>query len=556
MALSLEVLHALSGAFVALLLYAAVLWKLGPYLLAPFRSSLLNLPGPPSPGWLFGSLKDIYDSDGEMITDEWIEEYGSNVMYRGFLNIPRLFTTDTRALNHIITHSADYQKPDEARRSLADILGRGVLFTEGDQHRQQRRVLNPAFGPSQIRELTDIFVTKSIELRNLWASTISAQGEVARIDVLKDLSKMTLDVIGLAGFNYRFNSLNQEGESNELGQAFQDIFDVPEKIPFLLILRNFFPILRGVIRDKQSRRMEKAQAVMQRIGMQLIQEKKGEIAREHAEKNEREKSFDGIERRDLRSRDLLTLLIKANMATDIPENQRLSDEDVLAQVPTFLVAGHETTSTATTWCLFALTQNPRVQQKLRNELLSVETDTPAMDELNALPYLDMVVRESLRLHAPVPTTIRVPIKDDVIPVSAPFTDRNGDVQDGIKINEGSPIIIPIQTLNRLRSVWGEDSYEFKPERWEDPPEAISNIPGVWGHLLTFLGGPRACIGYRFSLVEMKALVFTLVRAFEFELAVPASDVVRRATIVTRPLLRSAPEQGTQMPLYVRPCRRE
>ena len=73
-----------------------------------------------------------------------------------------------------------------------------------------------------------------------------------------------------------------------------------------------------------------------------------------------------------------------------------------------------------------------MQQKLRDELLTFETDSPTMDELNALPYLDMVVRESLRLHAPVPTTIRIPVKDDVIPVSAPFTDRNGDVQDSIK----------------------------------------------------------------------------------------------------------------------------
>ena len=73
-----------------------------------------------------------------------------------------------------------------------------------------------------------------------------------------------------------------------------------------------------------------------------------------------------------------------------------------------------------------------MQQKLRDELLTVAADTPTMDELNALPYLDMVIRESLRLHAPVPASIRVPVKDDVIPVSAPFTDRNGDVQDSIK----------------------------------------------------------------------------------------------------------------------------
>ncbi|PIL29235.1 cytochrome P450 [Ganoderma sinense ZZ0214-1] len=541
------------GTFVALLV--AVLWKLGPYLLIPFRSSLLNLPGPPSPGWLFGSLKDVYYSDGSVIIDEWIEEYGSNVMHRGFLNMPRLFTTDTRALSHILTHSADYQKPEEERKNLSDILGRGILSAEGDQHRQQRRVLNPAFGPSQIRELTDIFVSKSNELRDLWMSTITTQGEVARIDVLKDLSKMTLDVIGLAGFNYNFNSLNPHDKPNELGRLFQEAFNVPDKIPILLILRTFFPIFR-LFPDKQLRTIAEARAAMHRIGMQLILEKKAEIARGQAEKNsDQEKLLDG-ERRDLRSRDLLTLLIKANMAADIPESQRLSDEDVLAQVPTFMVAGHETTSTATTWCLYALTQNPRVQQKLRDELLSVETDTPTMDELNALPYLDMVIRESLRLHAPVPAAIRIPVKDDVIPVSAPFTDRNGEVQNSMKVDKGSPILIAIQALNRLKSVWGEDSYEFKPERWENPPEATANIPGVWGHLLTFLGGPRACIGYRFSLIEMKALVFALVRAFEFELAVPPSDIAKRVMIVTRPLLRSAPEQGMQMPLYVKPYKRD
>ena len=96
-------------------------------------------------------------------------------------------------------------------------------------------------------------------------------------------------------------------------------------------------------------------------------------------------------------------------------------------------------------------------------------------------------------------------------------------------------------------------------------------------MLTFLGGPRACIGYRFSLVEyvpsmrlptclleiptdafphracrMKAIIYTVIRAFEFELAVPAEDIQRRSTIVQRPLLRSAPEQGTQMPLLVKP----
>ena len=96
MAISL-VLQGILAALCAVL--GAVLWRLVPYLLAPFQSSLLNLPGPPSPGWLFGSLNEIYESDGDLITDEWIEKYGSNVMYRGLFNVgTSLFRRGSRLL--------------------------------------------------------------------------------------------------------------------------------------------------------------------------------------------------------------------------------------------------------------------------------------------------------------------------------------------------------------------------------------------------------------------------------------------------------------------------
>lgn len=85
-----------------------------------------------------------------------------------------------------------------------------------------------------------------------------------------------------------------------------------------------------------------------------------------------------------------------------------------------------------TWCLYALTQSPDVQDKLRQELLSVDTDIPTMDQLVALPYLEMVVRETLRLHAPVPFTTRQAVQDDVIPVAEPYIDRHGNVRDNIR----------------------------------------------------------------------------------------------------------------------------
>ena len=144
-----------------------------------------------------------------------------------------------------------------------------------------------------------------------------------------------------------------------------------------------------------------------------------------------------------------------------------------------MVAGHETTSGATVWCLFALTQAPEIQRKLREELLAVNTDTPSMDELDALPYLDMVTKESLRFHSPVTMTHREAQKDDFIPLDKPYTDRRGRAHDSIqyvaivafldieltyvrcRMTKGDIVLIPISILNRSTEIWGDDAAEFK-----------------------------------------------------------------------------------------------
>ena len=86
-----------------------------------------------------------------------------------------------------------------------------------------------------------------------------------------------------------------------------------------------------------------------------------------------------------------------------------------------------------TWALFALTQNKDVQTKLRREISNIVTDNPTMDDLNGLPYLDAVVREILRLYPAAPTMTRAARKDDCIPVSKPFTDREGIVHNEIRL---------------------------------------------------------------------------------------------------------------------------
>ncbi|RXW20256.1 hypothetical protein EST38_g5603 [Candolleomyces aberdarensis] len=506
-------------------------------------SPLRHLPGPPNKGFIWGNLKEIMDSENSELHEKWIEEYGRTISYRGLFGMNRLYTTDLKAINHVLMNSYIYQKPAPARYQLGQILGEGVLVVEGDEHKKQRRVMNPAFGAAQIRELTDIFVEKSIELRNAWESEVRKQGEDSEpptVDVLSWLSRMTLDVIGLAGFNYKFNALSEGKEKNELNKAFSKIFETNASVSIIPLLRGFFPALRWLPADRDAE-TKQARRTMDRIGRELLDNSK-EALRKGGLK---------VDKESLKSKDLLTLLLRANMATDIPEHQRMSEDDVLAQVPTFLAAGHETTSTSTTWALFAIAKAPEVQAKLRDELLTVSSDNVSMDELNALPYLDAVVRETLRIHAPVPSTLRVAVEDDVLPLTTPVTDRNGKVYESIPIQKGQTLFIPVIPINRDKKIWGEDGHEFNPERWLSPLEAASSIPGVWGNMLTFLGGPRACIGYRFSLVEMKALLFTLVRAFEFELGVPAEDIGKKSSVVQRPFLRSNPEAGNQMPLKIK-----
>jgi cytochrome P450 len=437
-----------------------------------------------------------------------------------------------------------YQKPESARYNLTRIMGSGVLVVEGDKHKQQRRIMNPAFGTGQIRELTEIFIAKSLELRDIWGAETQKAGHTGRIDVLSWLSRMTLDVIGLAGFNYKFDALSISHEKNELSKAFATVFEAGTTFRMMPMIRGMIPALR-FLPDERDGEVKHAAQTMDRIAKELMRDSKAAILSDGGENGKVEKS-------SWRGRDLLSLLLRANMSTDLPPNQRMTEEEVLAQVPTFLVAGHETTSTATTWALFALTQNLEVQTKLRNELLTVGTDNPTMDELNALPYLDGVVRETLRIHAPVASTVRVAMQDDILPLSEPIKDKYGRMMDSIPIKKGQTLFIPILTLNRAKAIWGEDSLEFKPERWQTTPEAAASIPGVWGNMLTFLGGTRACIGYRFALVEMKALLFTLLRAFEFELAVPPEDIAKKSLIVQRPLVLSEPQGGNQMPLLLKP----
>ncbi|KAJ7911908.1 cytochrome P450 [Mycena leptocephala] len=510
---------AVVGARLLRAIYRSVHW----YLYSPFR----YMPGPPNPSRFYGNFGRLTHQFPQ--TQEWQATYGPTFKFHKFLSETRLYTIDTVALHRIVNNSEIYQKAPMVRYSMSQLLGRGLLVTEDDEHTKLRKIMSPAFGPSQIREMTQLFVDKALELSEVWARQAPDESGWAHINVLAGLKAMTLDVIGLAGFNYQFNALNAEKPPTELDGAFKGLFNSTNqrRISVSAMLRGRFPFMRLIL--PEPKRLAAGRSTMNRIGMQLLQDAKSAISAGEKEAGRR---------------DLLSLLVQSNMSDEIPETQRLSDAVVIARA-------HHVHLTATTWALYALAVHPDVQATLRAELLTMGTDSPALDALNSLPYLDKVVREVMRVHAPVVFTNRMAVRDDVLPLGTPYTDTRGVRHESIVVAKGQSIFVPVAALNRDTRIWGADAAEFKPDRWDAVPEAAGAIPGVWAHLFSFLGGPHNCIGWRFSLAEMKSLLYTLIRTFEFELAVPPEAIGATRTAVQRPILVAEPEKGPQLPLRVR-----
>ncbi|KAG9003825.1 hypothetical protein FRB93_010841 [Tulasnella sp. JGI-2019a] len=498
-----------------------------------YSSPFKELPGPDKiDSYLWGHFPRIFKAPSPVVHEEWAALYGPTFQYRAFFLARLCFTMDPRAVSHMINHAYDYPKPPAIQELLTALLGKGVLTAEGDVHRRQRKIMNPCFGNAQIRELVPIFNTKAFQLRDIWLHEISEHSEEPgyEVDVLEGLSRATLDIIGFAGFSYNFNAL-VEGETNELARAFHDLLTPTNNFQIFPFLQSRFPILK-LIPTERGRIEKKSREVLARVGHQLIQEKKAALLVEKDDGG-------ALHSKNVAGRDLLSVLAKANMASDIKDSEKMTDEEMMGQISTMLAAGHETTSSTTMWLLHELSKPPQkpIQDRLRAELLTLPEDA-SMEELNALPYLDAVIRENLRLNAVVTELIRDAAHDDVIPLSVPFVDRKGVERRELRIRKGDAVFMSPLAMNRDKTIWGEDALEFNPERWFKPESHShsSDIPSVYSGIMTFIGGPRHCIGYRFALAEMKVLANALIRNISYSLSEPVYEIEKKTGIVTRPLV--------------------
>ncbi|KAN0061905.1 hypothetical protein ACQY0O_005900 [Thecaphora frezii] len=571
----------------------------------------------------FGLIRKLPPAEPHI---RWNRELGTSVyVYRGLFYSPRLLLGDVKAMGHVLSaaNSYDYPKPTPSRMVLQQLLGPGVLVAEGDVHKRQRKVLQPAFSVSAIRDLTPFFFKYSEKLAmrigemvDLSSRPIGVgekhgangvdvaflhQSEQSRqvsrpgapvLDIAFWLGQATLDVIGDAGFAHIFNGLDNPYDPSAptserrdvISRTFNELMASLSKIGALRLMQLFlsnFPGL-GWIRNlptKRQRAIERTYAELERVSNDIVARKRREIQgemleekkqRDHGpgltaskmtkadfdQRDETDAAFRGDGATVSAGKDLLHLMMRANMAADVSPREQLDDVELIGQITTLLLAGNETTSTQTTWALHVLGDHPEVQAKLRAEIhdhfgARMERGAVSYDELMSMPYLDRFAKEMLRFVSPVPMTLRVVTKSDTIPLSRPYPTRDGkSTFTSVPVYKGQELVVPIQSMNMSQDIWGPTAAQFDPDRWLDDrvPENAKRS-GLPMHLMTFITGPRGCIGNRFAIAEFKALLCSLVGRFEFQ-NVEGWKVERKQAITLRPLVIGQEELGNQMPLRV------
>ncbi|KAF8595823.1 cytochrome P450, partial [Ceratobasidium sp. AG-I] len=302
-------------------------FKLRHYLYWPIysmRSPLRQLDGPEDGDFFLGHMiKIVNEQSNSTLFDGWIEKHGRTLRYRGFFGSYQLFTTDARAIRFILSHPTAFPKSEAARRAFATLLGDGLVAAAPEAHKRQRRIMNPAFGSPQIRDLVPVFWEKSnqvfCQLRDIWLELLDTnQSEGTTIDVLPWLTRATLDVIGSAGFGYEFNSL-KDGDEDLLAKAFQKVFDLNKDITAYEVVKGMTLQAFG-ISTKERRDFDANLETIRRVGTKIVQDKKQLLQQ------------DSKDSTSSAGRDLLTLLIKSNIDVETAgdnKDQTMSDNEVL-----------------------------------------------------------------------------------------------------------------------------------------------------------------------------------------------------------------------------------
>ncbi|EKM49764.1 uncharacterized protein PHACADRAFT_265422 [Phanerochaete carnosa HHB-10118-sp] len=499
--------------FTLLAALAWTLWRLCRNFLV--RSPLDNIPGPQRSSFWTGNIKNLFNRHGWDFHDTISQQYGPvSKVYTAFGG-QGLYVYDPKALNSIIVKDQyTYEDASWFIKWNHMTIGPALFATLGEHHRKQRKMLNPVFSVAHMRYMTPIFYNVVHCLREAVSTKIN--DDFGEVNVMEWMCRTALELIGQGGLGYSFDSL-VANSTNEFGIALKEFIPTTFALHIWRALAPFYTsyiplvIRRQIIRwvpHKNAQKMRTISQTMAAHSREIYEQKMVAFAR----------GDDAVVHQIGKGKDIMSILIRANV--NASEGDKLLEEEIIAQISALVLAATDTTSNALARTLHLLSEHQDAQDKVRAELVQAAPDGEDVPygQLVDLPYLDAVCRETLRLYPPVAFLSRETRNDIVMPLSEPVRGLDGTLVSEIAVPKDTPIFISMRGCNRNPAIWGEDALEWKPERWLTPlPKALgeAHVPGIYANLMTFLGGGRACLGFKFSQLEMKVVLAVMLRPFRF-----------------------------------------
>jgi len=398
----------------------------------------------------------------------------------GDLSYFRLGPQEAFFLNHpdyikdvLVTNHSSFHKGLALQRAKR-LLGEGLLTSEDEVHRRQRRLAQPAFHRSRIAAYAGVMTAYGLQTSARWRD-----GDT--LDLSAEMMQLTLGIVGKTLFDADVVS-----DAQEVGEAMTVVMDL-----FNTITIPFFELIQKLPLP-QLRRFDAAKGRLDAIIYRLIEQ------RRHA----------GEDRGDL----LSMLLLAQDTEVD---GGGMTDEQLRDELMTIFLAGHETTANALIWTWYLLSQNPEAEARLHEEIDRVLAGrVPGFDDVAKLKYTEMVLAESMRLYPPAWALGRLAMEDFEI--------------GGYVVPRKSLVLMSQYVMHRDPRYFAEP-FKFKPERWT--PEARESRPQF--SYFPFGGGPRRCIGEGFAWMEGILLIATIARQWQMRL-VPNHPVALKPVITLRP----------------------
>jgi cytochrome P450 len=424
--------------------------------------------GYPGPGPLAlpGLLRKLWTDRLSLLADA-TSEYGDVVRLSMGPKTIYFFNHPGHAKHVLADNAANYRKGMgliEARRRL---LGDGLLTSEGDLWRQQRRTIAPAFRRERIAGFASVVIDEATALLDRLAAHLGGEP----VDVVAEMTRLTIGVLGQTLFDMDLSPLRALGGAFEVAQ---------DQAMFEMVTLGALPLWLPAARNRRFRAARR----------QLDDAVAALLAQREA---------DGADS----GGDVISLLTRAYR--DEPDT-RIRQRRLRDELVTLLLAGHETTASTLSWTWALLARHPQAAAAVHEEAASVLGDrVPCYEDVARLPYTTMVIQEAMRLYPPVWGLPRKAVASDEI--------------GGYRVPAGADVMICPYTLHRHRDFWA-DPGQFRPERFE----ASAAGHGHRYAYIPFGAGPRVCVGSHLGMLEATLVAAMVARRFRLELADGATPV--------------------------------